>query len=168
VVVNVQGDEPLLSPDAIRLVADALTTHERAGVATLATPIHGREDLFNPNVVKVVLDAGGFAAYFSRAPIPWFRDAFGRSTPPAGPLPAGLGPLRHVGIYAYRVSDLLTMARHPPVAVEQAEALEQLRALWLQIRLHVTVVEEAPPHGVDTEEDLERIQVLLSQANFDR
>jgi 3-deoxy-manno-octulosonate cytidylyltransferase (CMP-KDO synthetase) len=165
VVVNVQGDEPLLPPESIRSVAEALITHERAGIATLATPINTTEDLFNPNVVKVVRDAGGFAAYFSRAPIPWARDSFGREASPSGPLPAGLSPLRHVGIYAYRVRALLKMAGQAPVAVEKAEALEQLRALWLQIPIHVTIVETAPPHGVDTEEDLERIQRLLSQAN---
>lgn len=166
IVVNVQGDEPLLPAESIRAVALALARHPTAGIATLATPIRAVEDIFNPNVVKVVHDAAGFACYFSRAPIPWVRDAFDMARPAGEAMPPGVNPLRHVGIYAYRVGALLRMARQAPVAVEQAEALEQLRALWLGIPIQVSVLDTAPPHGVDTEEDLRRVERLLAKTSY--
>lgn len=161
-VLNVQGDEPLLPPAAIHAVAQALTERPEADLATLATPIHQAEDLFSPHVVKVVLDQAGFARAFSRAPLPWARDAF----PELPELPRALPPdvpfLRHVGLYGYRVRTLTHLAASPVTPWERSESLEQLRALWLGLSIHVTVIDEAPPHGVDTEEDLERMRRIFA------
>ena len=163
-VVNVQGDEPLLGSRYVELVASALAAEPSAGIATLAAPITEVTDLFNPNVVKVVLDGGGWARLFSRAPVPWVRDSFASFG--SGDLPTELPNdvpfLRHVGLYGYRVETLQRLADTPVVSVERAESLEQLRALHVGIRIHVSVVEEAPAHGVDTEEDLARAERLLS------
>lgn len=161
VLVNVQGDEPLLPPALIRLTADALGLHPRAGIATLAAPIESVEDWQNPNMVKVVTNAAGFAEYFSRAPIPFVRDAAAAAGSPK--LPEPLAALRHIGIYAYRTRALLQIAGHPPVMQEQCESLEQLRALWLGIPIHVSVVERAPAHGVDTPDDLRRVEAVLKK-----
>ena len=163
ILVNVQGDEPLLPPALIRTAADALALHPRAGIATLAAPIRELEDWQNPNIVKVVTSAAGFAEYFSRAPIPFVRDAAPGQAGAAGSLPAALGALRHIGIYAYRTRALLEVAAQPPVMQEQCESLEQLRALWLGIPIHVSVIQEAPPHGVDTPEDLRRVEEVLKK-----
>ncbi len=159
IIVNVQGDEPLLSIESIRLVAGALEAHPHAGIATLAHHIDSVEDLFNPNIVKVVLDQQGKASYFSRAPIPWVRDAFALGPPEQ--LPQGVPFLRHVGLYAYRAGALSQLSRLPQPPVEQAESLEQLRALHAGIKIHVSVVHEAPAPGVDTEEDLLRVERML-------
>ncbi len=161
IVVNVQGDEPLLPPALIRMVAGALSARPLAGIATLATPIRTVDDLFDPNVVKVVLDAWGYAAYFSRAPIPWARGVFGGKELPLE-LPAGVPYLRHIGLYAYRVSRLREVTLLPQVPTEQAESLEQLRALASGIPIHVSVVEEPPGHGVDTQADLDRAAAILT------
>jgi len=160
IVVNVQGDEPLIEPALIRAVADALGDDPDAAIATAAHPLASAAEMFNPNVVKVVCDARDRALYFSRAPIPWARDAFATSREA---LPADLPVLRHVGIYAYRVSFLRRYAGLASAPLEQWEALEQLRALWHGYRIRVLTVDAAPAPGVDTVEDLARVR-----AEFDR
>jgi 3-deoxy-manno-octulosonate cytidylyltransferase (CMP-KDO synthetase) len=155
IVVNVQGDEPELPPALIRQVAADLAGHPEAVVATLCTPIGGRSQVFDPNAVKVVRDAAGFALYFSRAPIPWQRDGFGDAT--AG-LPADFHWHRHIGLYAYRVGYLKGFVRLAPAPLEQLESLEQLRVQWYGGRIFVGLAGEAPAQGVDTPEDLERVR----------
>ncbi len=156
VIVNVQGDEPLIEPDLI----DACASRVRADapVATAAHPIHDAAELFNANVVKVVLDADGDALLFSRAPIPWHRDAFALDRTQ---MPAAYVALRHVGIYAYRQSFLQRYPLLPPSPIESIEALEQLRILWNGHRIAVHVVNAAPAAGVDTPEDLARVRQLF-------
>ncbi len=156
VIVNVQGDEPLIEPALI----DACAARVRAEVpvATAAHAIHDAADLFNPNVVKVVLDADGDALLFSRAPIPWHRDAFARDR---AKMPNDYVALRHVGIYAYRQSFLQRYPSLPPSPIESIEALEQLRILWNGHRIAVHVVDAAPAAGVDTPEDLARVRQLF-------
>ncbi|GAA6130428.1 3-deoxy-manno-octulosonate cytidylyltransferase [Halopseudomonas sabulinigri] len=160
-VVNVQGDEPLIPPEVIDQVAGSLLAHPEAGIATLAEPIEDSESLFNPNAVKVVSDQRGFALYFSRAPMPWCRDAFANG--PAA-LPAGIPFRRHIGIYAYKVGFLHDYVTWPASPLESAESLEQLRALWFGVRIHVADACIALPAGVDTQADLERVRALLEQA----
>lgn len=160
IVVNVQGDEPLIEPGLIRAVAGLLSDTPEVAIATACHPIHEAAEMFDPNVVKVVLDREGYARYFSRAPIPWARDAFAAST---GALPAGLPCYRHIGVYAYRARFLSTFPRLAPSPLEQFEALEQLRALWHGFAIAVAVRQDAPHPGVDTPEDLER-----ARAWFDR
>ena len=160
IVVNVQGDEPLIEPGLIRAVAGLLTDSPEAAIATACHPIHEAAEMFDPNVVKVVLDHEGYARYFSRAPIPWARDAFARST---SVLPAGLPCHRHIGVYAYRARFLSSFPRLAPSPLERFEALEQLRALWHGFAIAVAVRHDAPHPGVDTPEDLER-----ARAWFDR
>ncbi len=156
VVVNVQGDEPLIAPALIDAVAAALQACPEAAMSTAVHPIASFEEFTNPNVVKAVLDAQGFALYFSRAPIPWWRDGFAAGGK-ALPHPA---PLRHVGIYGYRAGFLRLFPRLAPAAMEQTEALEQLRALWHGHRIVAHVTQTAPGIGVDTPEDLERVRAL--------
>jgi len=160
IVVNVQGDEPLIEPGLIRAVAGLLSDAPEAAIATACHPIHDAAEMFDPNVVKVVLDHEGYARYFSRAPIPWARDAFARST---SALPPGLPCYRHIGVYAYRARFLSTFPRLAPSPLERFEALEQLRALWHGFAIAVAVRHDAPHPGVDTPEDLER-----ARAWFDR
>lgn len=158
-VVNVQGDEPLIDPALINAVAALLAERPDCAMTTAAHAIHSLADLHNPNVVKVVLDARNTALYFSRAAIPAARDAAGQAWWGAGnTLPP---PLRHVGIYAYRVGFLRQFPRLPQAPIEQLEALEQLRALWHghQIAVHITA--DAPGPGVDTAADLERVRRLF-------
>jgi 3-deoxy-manno-octulosonate cytidylyltransferase (CMP-KDO synthetase) len=157
IVVNLQGDEPFVPGELVRKLALALAEHPDCGMATAATPIRAADDLFNPNTVKVTLDAAGRALYFSRAPIPWLRGQFSAQGC-AGSLPADVPFLRHLGLYAYRARTLRQLAEQPLAALERAESLEQLRALVMGIRIHVSVLPEAPPHGVDTPEDLVRLQ----------
>lgn len=159
IVVNVQGDEPLLEPALIRGVADELRAHADASMATACHPIDDPKEAFNANVVKVVLDQAGYALYFSRATIPWARDAFaaGRSE-----LPLGLPLYRHYGLYAYRVSFLRHYPSLAPAQIERFEALEQLRALWYGYRIAVRVAEGTPAPGVDTEEDLDRVRAVYA------
>ncbi|WP_018150709.1 3-deoxy-manno-octulosonate cytidylyltransferase [Leeia oryzae] len=159
IVVNVQGDEPLLPPALIDQVAETLARHETAAIATLCHPIHDAEEFFNPNVVKVIFDHNGRAMTFSRAPIPYARDAFAHRK---DTLPEGLPAYRHIGIYAYRVSFLRAYRSLAPAAIEQFEALEQLRAMWHGYGITVAVVETPPPAGVDTPEDLERVRAWLA------
>ena len=157
IIVNVQGDEPLIPPAVIDQVAHNLATHTRCGVATLCEPIERRDDLFNPNIVKVVSDEIGHALYFSRAPLPWHRDAF---AVPGAQLPAGQW-WRHIGIYAYRAGFLKQFVSWSPARLELTESLEQLRAMANGIAIHVAPACEAVPGGVDTEEDLQRMRTLL-------
>ncbi len=159
IVVNVQGDEPLIPPAVIRQVALNLAANPEAGIATLCEPIHSADVFHDPNAVKVLADQRGFALYFSRAPIPWPRDAFAVDTQT---LPQGLGAMRHIGIYAYRVSFLNDYVRWVPAPIERWESLEQLRALWQGVKIHVDPACEVVPGGVDTERDLERVRALVS------
>jgi 3-deoxy-manno-octulosonate cytidylyltransferase (CMP-KDO synthetase) len=161
VVVNLQGDEPLMPPSAIAACAAALIETPSAGIATLATPITTAADLFDPSVVKVVVDDAGLACLFSRAPLPWVRDAFQPGHIPAA-LPPGVPFLRHLGLYAYRVAVLGRLSAEPVRSLERAESLEQLRAIALGIPIAVRLVEPAPGHGVDTEADLARVEAALA------
>ena len=158
IVVNVQGDEPLIPPAIIDQVAANLAGHPEAGIATLAEPIEDAAALFNPNVVKVSSDIHGLALTFSRAPLPWARDAFARER---NVLPAGVPYRRHIGIYAYRAGFLHDFVAWGPCQLEDTECLEQLRALWHGVRIHVADALHSPPAGVDTAEDLERVRRLL-------
>ena len=161
IVVNVQGDEPLIAPELIREVAQSLADHDDASIATACHPFTDTESLLNPHVVKVVLDHAGHALYFSRAPIPYPRDGL---APDQSALPAGLPSYRHIGIYAYRARFLQEYAGLAPAAIECFEALEQLRALWHGHRIAVAVTAHAPEAGVDTAEDLERVRRIFSAA----
>jgi 3-deoxy-manno-octulosonate cytidylyltransferase (CMP-KDO synthetase) len=156
VVVNVQGDEPLINPELINQVADLLVQRPTASMSTAAHEIHELAEFTNPNVVKVVIDQAQLALYFSRAPIPWWRDGFAKGIQTL-PQPA---PLRHIGIYAYRVGFLQSFPNLPPAPIETGEALEQLRALWHGHKIAVHITHEAPGPGVDTPEDLERVRAL--------
>lgn len=157
VIVNVQGDEPLIDPALIDACAARVAAD--TPMATAAHPIGDMAEVFNPNVVKVVLDARGDALMFSRAPIPWHRDAFAQDR---HRMPDGYAPLRHVGLYAYRQDFLQRYPALPPSPIETVEALEQLRVLWNGFRIAVHVVDHAPPAGVDTPEDLERVRRALA------
>ena len=154
-IVNVQGDEPLIPPELINQVANTLAEHDQCAISTVAVPITDHAEINNPNVVKVVLNRLGEALYFSRAPIPFGRD-------PQSNLK--IDHLRHLGIYAYRADFLQAYSRLEPAPPEQAEALEQLRALWNGYRIAVHTASEAPPTGVDTPEDLERVRQLLARS----
>ena len=149
IVVNVQGDEPLIPAELINQVAQALADHPACVIATVAVAIEDSAEIANPNVVKVVLNRSGEAMYFSRAGIPAVRDTAVATT---------TEHLRHLGIYAYRADFLQAYTRLEPAPPEQAESLEQLRALWNGYRIQVHVALEVPPAGVDTQEDLERIR----------
>jgi len=155
IVVNAQGDEPLLPPALVRSVATALEECPQAAIATACHPISDVAEFLDPNAVKVVFDTNHYALYFSRAPIPWPRDEFasGRSR-----LPDDLPAYRHVGIYAYRCAFLRAYANLPQASLERFESLEQLRALAHGYRIAVSVQEHAPPPGIDTPEDLERVR----------
>ncbi|MFA7268541.1 MAG: 3-deoxy-manno-octulosonate cytidylyltransferase [Sterolibacterium sp.] len=155
IVVNLQGDEPLLEPALIEAVATALRDDAGAAIATASHPIDNPADFFNPNVVKVVCDAQAHALYFSRAPIPWDRDAFSTTR---DVLPGGLSAQRHIGLYAYRVGFLRRYRELVPTQLERTEALEQLRALWHGYVIRVVPCDHAPAAGVDTLGDLERVR----------
>lgn len=158
VVVNVQGDEPLIPSALIRQVAEGLASHPAASVATLAYPLHRGAEVADPHIVKVVLDKDGYALYFSRAPIPCQRDD-----------PSGtdtVAALRHIGLYAYRAGFLRHYKDLEPSPLEEIEKLEQLRVLWHGMKIHVEMASEMPGHGVDTASDLERVGKILS-ANGD-
>ena len=156
VVVNVQGDEPLINPALINQVAELLVKRPTASMSTAAHEIHELAEFTNPNVVKVVIDQNQLALYFSRAPIPWWRDGFAKGIQSL-PQPA---PLRHVGIYAYRVGFLQSFPTLQAAPIETGEALEQLRALWHGHKIAVHITPEVPGPGVDTPEDLERVRTL--------
>ena len=151
VVVNVQGDEPLIDPELVN--ATAALIDSETPMATAAHPIEQMDDMRNPNVVKVVLDHAGRAMYFSRAAIPWHRDSFSNAA--AGDAAQGL-PLRHIGLYAYTNRFLQRYPTLPPSPLEGIEALEQLRVLWHRIPIAVHITHGAPAPGIDTPEDLER------------
>lgn len=157
-VVNVQGDEPLIDPRLVNAVAGLLDEHPDAAMSTAAHPIRAVSDLLNPNVVKVVTDSRGIALYFSRAPIPWWRDGAVGGEPR---LPVHPSPLRHVGLYGYRVGFLREFPRLAPAPIETCEALEQLRALWHGHRIAVHITADPPGIGVDTPEDLARVRALF-------
>lgn len=159
IIVNVQGDEPLIPPALIRQVAKLLEQHPRSDIATLATPIESLAEFLNPNAVKVVTDAQGRALYFSRAPIPWNRD--GASNGLASQR-VFAGARRHVGIYGYRVGALLRVADLPPTALETTERLEQLRALENGLEIRVADAIERPGPDVNTAEDFERVLALAT------
>jgi len=156
VVVNVQGDEPLINPELINQVAELLAQRPTASMSTAAHEIHELAEFTNPNVVKVVIDQAQLALYFSRAPIPWWRDGFSNGLQSL-PQPA---PIRHIGIYAYRVGFLQSFPTLQPAPIETAEALEQLRALWHGHKIAVYITPDVPGPGVDTPEDLERVRAL--------
>lgn len=167
VVVNVQGDEPLIAPALI--AATAALVSDTVPMATAAHAIASVDEFFNPNFVKVVLNAAGQALYFSRAPVPWHRDGFGSAAAAgmlpgalAGVLPADLRPLRHVGLYAYRNDFLQAYSMLAPAPMEQIEALEQLRVLWHGLPIAVHVTQEVPAAGVDTLEDLLRVRQFFA------
>jgi 3-deoxy-manno-octulosonate cytidylyltransferase (CMP-KDO synthetase) len=153
-VVNVQGDEPLIPPELINQVAQTLADHTECAISTVAVPIHDAAEIQNPNVVKVVLKRDGEAPYFSRAPIPFVRDLKSEQK---------TAHLRHLGIYAYRADFLQAYSRLEPAPPEQAETLEQLRAQWNGYRIAVHIAAQTPPAGVDTPEDLERVRSLLAK-----
>jgi 3-deoxy-manno-octulosonate cytidylyltransferase (CMP-KDO synthetase) len=176
-VVNLQGDEPLIDPELIREAARQLVLHDDAVMATLAHPIHDHADFINPNVVKVVTDEHGYALYFSRAPIPWPRDAFASYDPTGASarsgsesfraqaaMPHELGALRHIGLYAYRAGFLRTYAGLASSPLERHEMLEQLRVLGHGYRISLGISPTAPAPGVDTPEDLERVRRLFASA----
>lgn len=156
IIVNVQGDEPLVPPVIIKQVADNLASCE-AGMATLAVPIETAEEAFNPNAVKVVMDVNGYALYFSRATIPWERERFAKSRETVGDT-----FLRHIGIYAYRAGFIRRYVNWAPSPLEHIELLEQLRVLWYGEKIHVAVAKEVPSVGVDTPEDLQRVREFLA------
>lgn len=151
IVVNVQGDEPLISPACIAQAAQLLDAHPQAAIATLVAPLTAQAEFSDPNFVKVVTDKDGWALYFSRAPIPWPRD---------GGMPA---VMRHIGLYAYRAGGLRALSAAPACTLEQVEKLEQLRALWLGLRIMVATAAEPPSPAVDTEEDLDKVRRLLER-----
>ncbi|HVY31784.1 MAG TPA: 3-deoxy-manno-octulosonate cytidylyltransferase [Polyangiaceae bacterium] len=162
IVVNLQGDEPALPPALVQRVAEALRNDPDAAMATLATPLRDRRELLDPNVVKVVLNQANRAMYFSRAPVPWLRSELAH--PAAAEATTALPEdtfLRHIGVYAYRVSTLLLLSQVRPATIELAEGLEQLRALWLGLEIQVAVVAELPPTSVDTAEDAARVRQMF-------
>jgi 3-deoxy-manno-octulosonate cytidylyltransferase (CMP-KDO synthetase) len=156
IIVNVQGDEPLIPSVIIRQVAENLAA-SKAGMATLAVPIETSEEAFNPNAVKVVTDAEGYALYFSRATIPWDRERFAQSKETIGD-----HFLRHLGIYAYRAGFVRRYVSWAPSQLEQIELLEQLRVLWYGEKIHVAVAKAVPSVGVDTPEDLARVRHVMA------
>ncbi|MDF7667599.1 3-deoxy-manno-octulosonate cytidylyltransferase [Orbaceae bacterium ESL0727] len=159
VVVNVQGDEPLIPPMIIDQVANNLVQY-KTGMATLAVPITCAEEAFDHNAVKVVTDKDGYALYFSRATIPWDRDRFAKSIEDIGD-----NYLRHIGIYAYRAGFIRQYIQWAPSKLEQIEMLEQLRVLWYGEKIHVAVAKQAPSVGVDTMEDLQKVREIFKTAN---
>lgn len=159
VIVNLQGDEPLIPRALVELTAKGLLENPEAGMSSLCTPITSAEDAFDPNAVKTVLDNKGFAMYFSRAPIPFDRDLYKNTQEQI----TKLAPVyRHIGMYGYRVSFLKQYSEMEMTALEQAECLEQLRALCYGVKIHMSVIEQAPGHGVDTPDDVKRVEIQLS------
>lgn len=159
IIVNVQGDEPCLPAALINQVADDLNQHQDADIASLYSQITQEKQIFDPNVVKAVMDNDGYAMYFSRAPIPWMREHFNRDST----LPPELPHYRHIGLYGYRASFLKHYSELKPCVLEQEESLEQLRAMFYGKKIHLTAAQIDTGHGVDTEEDLIEVRRLLSQ-----
>lgn len=160
IIVNIQGDEPLMPPAIVAQVAKNLDRHQ-VNMATLAVKLTTAEELFNPNVVKAVTDQHGFALYFSRAPIPFARDSFPHCD---DAFAQQQHYLRHIGIYAYRAGFIKRYVAWQPTQLEQLESLEQLRALWYGEKIHLELAQEAPQVGVDTAEDLERVRQILTKS----
>lgn len=160
IVVNVQGDEPLIPPSLIRQVAKGLADRPQASVSTLCERITTAGELFDPHIVKVVRDINDYAIYFSRAVIPWDRDAFTSTTEE---LPERSEHYRHIGLYGYRCGFLRRYVEWPVSGLEQMESLEQLRVLWNGERIYVEEASEHPGHGVDTPRDLEAVRAIISQ-----
>ena len=158
IVVNLQGDEPLIPPAYIKDVALALGSQKKAGIATLAAEITDVEEIFNPNSVKVVLNKQGYALYFSRASIPWDRSSFSAT---GGKIPHNMAYLRHIGMYAYTVKFLKNYCLWQPSVLETIESLEQLRILWYGEQILVQTVAKTPEAGVDTQADLERVEKVI-------
>jgi 3-deoxy-manno-octulosonate cytidylyltransferase (CMP-KDO synthetase) len=157
IVVNLQGDEPLMPPEVIRQVAQALESAPHAGISTALSPVHSLSEFLDPNCVKALRAQDGRALYFSRAPVPWPRDSTQDERPAAY-----AGAWRHIGIYAYRVRSLLQFAAWPPSALEMTEKLEQLRALERGMQIQTVVLQQTPPGGVDTPQDLARVREALA------
>lgn len=160
IVVNVQGDEPLINPSLIDALAQLLDSQPQASMGTAAYPIDNIDDFKNPNIVKVVLNASQAALYFSRAPIAWWRDGFANGIQHDTPLPTP-HPLRHIGIYSYRVDFLHRFSQLPQAPLEITESLEQLRALWHGYAIAVHTTSQPPGIGVDTPEDLAQVRALF-------
>ena len=158
IVVNVQGDEPLIPPAVIDQVAADLLANPTAAIATLVERITDKDDVFNPNAVKAVMDANGRALYFSRAPIPWARDEFAAAN---SSLPPATHYYRHIGIYAYRVQFLHQFVQWPPGLLERTEKLEQLRAMENAVEIHIAEAITAIPAGIDTQADLDKVRPLF-------
>ncbi|HDR1124892.1 3-deoxy-manno-octulosonate cytidylyltransferase [Pasteurella multocida] len=165
IIVNIQGDEPLIPPAIVRQVAENLAKYQ-VKMASLAVNITDPEELFNPNAVKVLTDHAGYVLYFSRAPIPWHRDQFAslqKEKSTREQLVLSDHYLRHIGIYAYRAGFIKQYIQWQPSALEQIESLEQLRVLWYGEKIHVELAREVPPVGVDTAEDLEKVRSILEK-----
>ncbi|GAC1304580.1 MAG: 3-deoxy-manno-octulosonate cytidylyltransferase [Steroidobacteraceae bacterium] len=158
VIVNLQGDEPMMPPQVIREVAEALDSRPQIDIATAVAPIRSLAEFLDTSCVKALRASQGHALYFSRAPVPWPRDSIAAGMPSRF-----TGAWRHIGIYAYRVRSLLQFASWSPTPLEEAERLEQLRALENGMRIHLLTLNEAPPAGVDTPEDLERVRAALGE-----
>lgn len=161
IVVNLQGDEPLMQPQLLAQLAAALTPDSGCEMATMAAPLDAGGDVFNPHAVKVVLDGKGNALYFSRAPIPWDRDAFANAD---SRVVQSKRYLRHIGTYAYTAGFIRRYVDFPASELEAIECLEQLRVLWMGERIKVLRIEQPPEAGIDTEEDLVRVKFLMEQA----
>lgn len=159
IIINVQGDEPCLPAPLINQVADDLQQFPDADMATLYSRINQEKQVFDPNVVKVVMDHQGYALYFSRAPIPWMRDHFDQEST----LPPELAHYRHIGLYGYRASFLKHYSELSPCVLEQEESLEQLRVIYHGKKIHLSVAEIAAGHGVDTEEDLQEVRKIMTR-----
>ena len=164
IIVNVQGDEPLIPPRLINQVAHNLAADPAAGISTLCEQISDLQAVHNPNVVKVVTDAKGYALYFSRATISWARDSFADNLNQLPPFPL----YRHIGLYGYRVKMLNDFVRWAPAPIEQAEQLEQLRALWNGVKIHVAEADLEHPAGVDTQADLDRVRRIVEAEQLDQ
>ena len=163
IIVNLQGDEPLMPAEVINQVAENLKNNIEASSSTICVKITSFQDLLDPNVVKVVSDARGFALYFSRAPIPWVRDEWSQiSMKDTTILPPDVEHYRHIGLYAYRVGFLKKFVQWPVCLHERIESLEQLRSLWNGEKIHVDIAREVPGPGVDTQEDLEKVRLMFS------
>lgn len=157
IIINVQGDEPCLPASLINQVAKDLQQHQDADISTLFSQIKQEKQVFDPNVVKVVMDDQGYALYFSRAPIPWMRDHFDQQSA----LPPALPHYRHIGLYGYRAKFLMDYTKLSSCTLEREESLEQLRALYHGKKIHLTIAQIEPGHGIDTEEDLLEVRKLL-------
>jgi 3-deoxy-manno-octulosonate cytidylyltransferase (CMP-KDO synthetase) len=159
IIINVQGDEPCLPAELINQVANDLAQYPQADMASLYSKISDEQQLFDPNVVKVVIDCQGYALYFSRAPIPWMRDHFNKDS---AVLPEDLPHKRHIGLYGYRAGFLKQYAELSACELEQQESLEQLRVIYHGKRIHMSAAKISAGHGVDTQQDLEMVRKLLA------